>query len=133
MSAQTRSPANLPRTVAVARPALPDRRATPMNLMGIVLVATTLVVGCATVAPTPAAQAITPDMLLEARPLVGEGVASSLPDTDVLALDPQMLVFLDRFVDARQSDYTKLRQLLNAIMDKSSFGLEYDNQTRTAA
>ncbi len=133
MSAPTRSPAKLPRTVAVARAALPDRRAAPTNLMGIVLVATTLVVGCATVPPTPAAQAITPDMLLEARPLVGEGVATSLPDTDVLALDPQMLVFLDRFVDARESDYTKLRQLLYAIMDEGSFGLEYDNHTRTAA
>jgi len=131
MSAQ--SPAKLPRTVADARPALADRRVAPMHLMGIVLVVTTLVVGCATVSPTPAAQAITPDMLLEARPLVGEGPAASLPDTEVLALDPQMLVFLDRFVDPRQSDYTKLRQLLYAIMDEGSFGLEYDNQTRTAA
>ncbi|MEE8281727.1 MAG: hypothetical protein V3R50_05035, partial [Gammaproteobacteria bacterium] len=86
--------------MAVARPALPDRRATAMNLMGIILVATTLVAGCATAPGTPAAQAMTRDMLLEARPLVGEGVASSLPDTDVLALDPQMLVFLDRYVDA---------------------------------
>jgi Flp pilus assembly protein TadD len=104
-----------------------------MNLMGIVLVTTTLVVGCATVPPTPAAQAITPDMLLEARPLVGEGAATSLPDTDILALDPQMLVFLDRFVDARQSDYSKLRQLLYAIMDEGTFDLEYNSQTHTAA
>jgi tetratricopeptide (TPR) repeat protein len=104
-----------------------------MNLIGVVLVASALVVGCATVPPTPAAQAITMDMLLEARPLVGEGVATSLPDTDILALDPQMLVFLDRFVDAKQSDYTKLRQLVYAIMDEGSFGLEYDDQTRTAA
>jgi len=104
-----------------------------MMLIGIVLVATTLVAGCATAPPTPAAQAITRDMLLEARPLVGEGVVSSLPDTDVLALDPQMHLFLDRFVDARQSDYTKLRQLLYAIIDEGSFGLEYDDQTRTAA
>jgi len=104
-----------------------------MNLIGIVLVATTLVAGCTTVPPTPAAQAITMDMLLEARPLVGERVATSLPDTDILALDPQMLVFLDRFVDAKQSDYTKLRQLVYAIMDEGSFGLEYDDQTRTAA
>ena len=118
MSAQTQSLANLPRTVVVARPALPDRRAAPTNLMGIVLVATTLMVGCATVPPTPVAQTITPDMLLEARPIVGGGAAISLPDTDVLALDPQMLVFLDRFVDARQSDSAKLRQLLYAIMDE---------------
>ena len=104
-----------------------------MKLMGIVLVATTLMVGCAMAPPTPAAQAITRDMLLAARPLVGEGVTTSLPDTDVLALDPQMLVFLDRFVDAKQFDYTKLRQLLYAIMDEGSFGLEYDNHTRTAA
>ena len=71
MSAQTRSPANLPRTVAVATTPVADRRAGPTNLMGIVLVATTLVVGGATALPTPAAQAITPNMLLEARPLVG--------------------------------------------------------------
>ena len=124
MSAQFQSSANLPRTAAAARPALPDWRAAPVILMGIVLVATALVLGCATVPPTPAAQAITPDMLLEARPLVGEGAAISLPDTDVLGLDPQMLVFLDRFVDAKQSDHSKLRQLLYAIMDEGTFGLE---------
>ncbi len=104
-----------------------------MSLMGIVLVATTLVVGCATVPPTPAAQAITPDMLLEARPLVGEGATTILADTDVLALDNQMLVFLDRYVDAKQADRTKLRQLLHAIMDEGTLGLKYDKQTRTAA
>ncbi len=133
MSAQSR--ANLPRTAAVARPApaLPGRRAAPMNLIGIVLVATTLVAGCATVPPTPAAQTITPEMLLAARPLVGEGAVVSLPDADVLALDPEMLGFLDRFVDAKQADRTKLRQLLYAIMDEGTFGLEYDKQTRTAA
>ncbi len=104
-----------------------------MNLIGIVLVATTLVVGCATVPPTPAARTINPEMLLEARPIVGEGATISIPDTDVLALDTQMLVFLDRFVDAKQSDYSKLRQLLYAIMGEGTFRLEYDNQTLTAA
>ncbi len=133
MSAQTQLPAKLPRTVAVARPALADRRAVHMNLMGIVLVATTLVMGCATVPPTPAAQAFTLEMLLEARPLVEKGAEVSLPDTDVLALDPEMLGFLDRFVDVKRADNTKLRQLLYAIMDEGTFGLEYDKQTRTAA
>jgi len=133
MSTQTQSRVHLPRTVAIARPALTDRRAGPTNLMGIVLVATALVAGCATGPPTPATQAITPEMLLEARPLVGEGAATTLPDTDVLALDAEMLGFLDRFVDTKQADRTKLHQLLYAIMDEGTFGLEYDNQTRTAA
>ena len=127
------SSANLPRTMAVAGPALPDRRAAPMNLMGIVLVATMLVVGCATVPPTPAARTINPEMLLEARPIVGEDAAISLPDTDVLALDPQMLVFLVRSVDTKQGDRAKLHQLLYAIIEEGTFGLKYDNQTRTAA
>ena len=133
MSAKNQSPGNLPRTVSVATRALADRRAVPTNLMAIALVATNLVLGCAAVPPTSAARTITPEMLLEARPIVGESAAISLPDTEVLALDSQMLVFLDRFVDAEQADHAKLHQLLYVIIDEGSFGLEYDNHTRTAA
>ena len=105
----------------------------PKRLIGNVLVATLLFGGCAAAPPTPTAQNVTAEMLLEARPIAGEGTEVSLPDTDVLALDSQMLAFLDRFVDIKQADRVKLHQLLYAIIDEGSFGLNYDSQTLSAA
>jgi Flp pilus assembly protein TadD len=104
-----------------------------MPVAGIMLVSALLVIGCTTVRPTREAHAITPDMLLEARPIVADGELADSPNRDVLVLDDEMLRFLDRFVDADQSDRMKLRQLLSAIMDEGSFGLVYDTRTRTAA
>lgn len=100
--------------------------------ISIALLATTVLAGCASISPTPVASSITADMLLEARPLVGEGRETSLPDMNILALDAEMLAFLDRFVDEKKADNSKLEQLLTAIMDESTLGLEYGRQTHTA-
>ena len=52
---------------------------------------------------------------------------------DVLALSPEMRAFLDRHVDREGSGNFKLRQLAAAIIDTDSFGVTYDDRTRTAA
>jgi len=51
----------------------------------------------------------------------------------VLALSPQMRDFLDKHVDRKASDSLKLQQLAYAIVDADTFGLVYDDRTRTAS
>jgi len=51
----------------------------------------------------------------------------------VLAPSPEMRDFLDAHVDRKGSDSLKLHQLASAIVDAKTFGLEYDDRTRTAS
>ena len=77
---------------------------------------------------------ITADELLAGAPLGGAQNSPVLVDEEeVLALSPEMLSFLDTHVYRRASDYVKLHQLAYAILNKGTFGLEYDEITRTAA
>ena len=77
---------------------------------------------------------ITPDELLAGASL---GVAQDSPapvdDEEVLAVSPEMRSFLDEHVDRRFSDYIKLHELAYAILNQRTFGLEYDETTRTAS
>lgn len=75
------------------------------------------------------------DQLL-AGTVLGSPSASSTPVAnveDVLAVSPEMRAFLDAHVDRKATDSLKLRQLIGAIIDSATFGLVYDNITRTAA
>jgi hypothetical protein len=60
-----------------------------------------------------------------AEALVDEG--------EILAVSPEMRRFLDSHVDRDAGSFVKLHQLLYAIISEGSFGLEYDDRTRTAA
>jgi Flp pilus assembly protein TadD len=78
---------------------------------------------------------ITPDDLLAGASL---GVARDAPVSvvepqEVLALSPEMKVFLDAHVDRNGTDTLKLHQLAAAIIDTATFGVEYDDITRTAS
>jgi hypothetical protein len=65
---------------------------------------------------------------------VTQGAASSVPDEqDVLALSPEMLEFLNRHVHRKGAETTKLHELVSAIVETDTFGLEYDDTTRTAS
>ncbi len=77
---------------------------------------------------------ITPDELL-AGALLGVAQDSPAPvdDEEVLAVSPEMRSFLDEHVDRRFSDYIKLHELAYAILNQRTFGLEYDETTRTAS
>ncbi|MGA7617626.1 MAG: tetratricopeptide repeat protein [Thermoanaerobaculia bacterium] len=60
--------------------------------------------------------------------------AAEVPSPEeVLAVTPEMRVFLDSHVDRRAAEAPRLRQLVWAIIDSGTFGVRYDDKTRTAS
>jgi Flp pilus assembly protein TadD len=94
----------------------------------------TLVLGYTTATARLEAFEITPDELLAGTPL---GLAQDSPglvdDEEVLALSEEMRTFLGSGVNRGGSEFVRLHQLLLAIINKGTFGLEYDENTRTAS
>lgn len=77
---------------------------------------------------------IAADALLAGGPLVHpEPVAMALAEPDVLAVTPEMEAFLAAHVDSGGTAELRLRQLVAAIIDSRTFGVEYDERTRTAS
>lgn len=64
---------------------------------------------------------------------VAEDLETEISVKMILALDDEMRAFLDANVNPGATDVFKLEQLIDAIMEESTFGLEYDENTRTAA
>ena len=92
-----------------------------------------VLVACGTTVPRARhSDNITPEMVLRGVPLTGQENPEPLDDIDVLALSPEMLAFIDQNVDSKQHITLKLHKLLYAIINKGTFGLEYDDTTRTA-
>lgn len=94
----------------------------------------TIVFLTACAAPTiaPESNTLSAEVLLRAEPLTGETDAPELDDVDVLALNLDMLTFLDEHVNREHGRMRRLHELLYAIITEGSFGLEYDEITRTA-
>ena len=80
----------------------------------------------------PESRTLSAEVLLRAEPLTGPTDLPDLNDIDVVALDQDMLTFLDEHVDREHGRMLKLHELLYAIISEGSFGLEYDETTRTA-
>jgi tetratricopeptide (TPR) repeat protein len=81
----------------------------------------------------PDVAVITPDELLAGVPLAVEEDSVAIVDNEeVLAVNAEMREFLVSHVGRRVSDYIKLHELLHAIINEGTFGLEYDETTRTA-
>jgi Flp pilus assembly protein TadD len=78
---------------------------------------------------------ITPDEILAGAPLGLEEIAPEVmtEEREVLALSTEMHEFLDAHVDRRGTRTTRLHQLVSAIIDSGTFGLVYDDSTRTAS
>jgi len=87
---------------------------------------------CATPTIAPESYSLSDEVLLRAKPLAGETDVPELNDTNVLALDQGMQMFLDEHVNRAHGRTLKLHELLHAIITEGSFGLEYDEITRTA-
>ena len=103
-------------------------------LWAALLVLVAPAVACVTWRERPAAAGITPAELLTGAPLgVAEAAVALVPERDVLAVSPEMHAFLDAHVDRKGSEALKLDQLVWAIMDATTFGVVYDDRTRTAA
>ncbi len=85
--------------------------------------------------PTAAAQSTPSAGELLRGTLLGATGEPLLPmeSGTVLAMSDEMRQFLDDNVNPGATDVFKLQQLIDAIMGKTTFGLEYDENTRSAA
>ena len=82
--------------------------------------------------PVPDSGQITTVMLLDESPLAAGKELADLSQIDILELSPEMIDFMDRWVDPNLVDYFRLRRLLYAVMGDGTFDLIYDDTTRTA-
>jgi len=83
-------------------------------------------------APLFDSQEITTRMLLESSPLLDGAEPVDLSQIDVLEVSPEMIEFMDRWIDDNEGDYARLRRLLYALMGDGTFEVIYDDTTRTA-
>lgn len=96
-----------------------------------------LTAGCAGQPPASedvVAANITIDQLLagDAFP-ASTGDAIAIDAESIIAVDDDMRGFIAAYVDPGSTRYLKLQQLLRAIITDGSFGLVYEEDTRTAA
>ena len=93
-----------------------------------------LLLGCTQASVRPQTSPVTVEELLSGTALGQRQPAQALVDEDeILAVSPEMVRFLDSYVGRDAGSFVKLHQLLYAIITEGSFGLEYDDRTRTAA
>ena len=85
------------------------------------------------VAPhVPDSNQISTEMLLDASPLAVGIELEDLSQVDILKLSPEMIAFIDRWVDQNGGEYSKLTRLLYAVMGDGTFEVIYDDTTRTS-
>ena len=94
----------------------------------------TLVLGCTSEAKGVEGPAIGPGALLAGAPLGGAQDSPAIVDEEeVLAVSAEMRDFLKTNVHLRTVDQVKLQELIDAIISADTFGLEFDEKTRTAS
>jgi Flp pilus assembly protein TadD len=100
----------------------------------VLVLAVLMTIGCTSQRPASTAASVTSEDLLAGRVFVSEQVDTVViePDT-ILAVDADMRAFIDAYIDPDSSRYLRLQQLLRAIISDGSFGLVYEDSTRTAA
>jgi Flp pilus assembly protein TadD len=77
---------------------------------------------------------ITADELVSGALLgAGKEPAGMVEASDIFRLSPEMRSFVREHVNIGATEVFKLQQLIDAIMGRDTFGLEYDETTRTAA
>ena len=76
---------------------------------------------------------VTEEMLLEQNPMVAGEKIPDLSAVDPLELTPEMISFIDQYVNRGHSDTARLSRLLYAIMGEGTFDLLYEDITRTAS
>ena len=77
---------------------------------------------------------LTPDELLAGTALgLSGGASAAMAEDPVLAVSPEMREFLDKHVDPKGSEKLKLLNLTSAVFSAETFGLVYDDKTRTAS
>lgn len=111
-----------------------ERRALRLSRWPVLILALQLV-ACATPAALPAPPTITTQDLLAGPPPSEQAAAEHIPPpSDILQVQPAMQAFLQRHVQARAGDATRMRQLLKGMMQEGYLTLEYEHgETHTAA
>jgi tetratricopeptide (TPR) repeat protein len=72
-------------------------------------------------------------MVLENSPL-GEGVENlDLSRVDILEMTPEMVEFVDSYMEGATNRYRRMQLLVYAIIGDGKFDLVYDDRTRTAS
>ena len=93
-----------------------------------------LLLACSTTLAETDGRHISPDELLAGTALgLGPDPPAIVSNDEVMALSDDMREFLRNHVSDGAGDTLKLYQLGGAVIRKSSFGLKYDETTRTAA
>ena len=94
----------------------------------------TLALGCSSGLDDSHEVALSSDELLEGAPLgVGQNLPALVGNDDVLALSPEMKSFLDANVHPKATIGVRMNELIDAIINKQTFGLEFEEKTRTAS
>lgn len=70
--------------------------------------------------------------MITSSPLQQAGLEEGLFEVDMLALSPEMLAFIDEYVERDVGESERLAQLLYAVLGGDRFQLEYDDTTGTA-
>ena len=94
-----------------------------------------LVAACAVPSETQSVSSngpISPEMLLESDALVQGAKLPDLSQVNMLEMTPEMIEFVDDFVNRKHGQTGRLERLLYAIMGAGIFDLVYDDGTRTA-
>ena len=101
----------------------------------LIVLAVAVISSCATpgvVSSLPDSAQITTEMLLDDSPLASGVELADLSQVDILELSPEMIEFIDRWVDPNAAEYTRLWNLLYAVMGDGTFEVIYDGSTRSA-
>jgi len=71
-------------------------------------------------------------MVIETSPLATGAEHLDLSNLDMLQMTPEMITFVDSYMDGAQNRYARMKRLVYAIIGDGNFELIYDDKTRTA-
>lgn len=93
-----------------------------------------LVLGCTSSLGDHEDATVSPSELLEGASLGGvQDLPNLVSNEEVLALSPEMREFLDENVHQKATIGVRMNELIDAIINKETFGLEFVEKTRTAS
>lgn len=105
-----------------------------LRVFALAAIAVAMLCSCASPNPKPAevTQGIQVDMLLNASPLAGDDPVMSVAVPDILEMSPEMIAFVEEYVEDTSNQNLQLGQLIKAIIGGDRFLLAYDDTTGTA-
>jgi Flp pilus assembly protein TadD len=71
-------------------------------------------------------------MVLETSPLAAGAEYIDFSQFDMLEMTPEMITFVDSYMDGAQNRFARMKRLVYAIIGDGNFELIYDDKTRTA-